>query len=226
MRAREGEAFGEAYELPNAHAYGESCAAIGNMMWNWRMLAASGEAKFTDVIERALYNGINSGMSLDGTLYCYRNPLAFDPIRRRQDSQSVVRHDLLSAESGAHVRVSAGIFLQHQQRRNLRAPLRQFRTGLASGERHRPEDRAEDELSLGRDGRNHGHARAASNFTFHLRIPGWAESAQVTVNDKPVTGAKPGQYLPIERKWSAGDVIRLRMEMPTQVIRGEPPCDR
>ena len=75
----EGEAFGEAYELPNARAYGESCAAIGNMMWNWRMLAASGEAKHADIIERALYNGINSGMSLDGTLYCYRNPLAFDP---------------------------------------------------------------------------------------------------------------------------------------------------
>ena len=73
------EAFGDAYELPNARAYGESCAAIGMMMWNWRMLAASGEARFSDVVERALYNGINSGMSLDGTTYCYRNPLAFDP---------------------------------------------------------------------------------------------------------------------------------------------------
>ena len=49
------------------------------MMWNWRMLAATGEAKFADVLERGLYNGINSGMSLDGTLYCYRNPLAYDP---------------------------------------------------------------------------------------------------------------------------------------------------
>jgi len=75
----DGEAFGDRYELPNATAYGESCAAIGNMMWNWRMLAATGEAKYADVIERALYNGINSGMSLNGTLYCYRNPLAFDP---------------------------------------------------------------------------------------------------------------------------------------------------
>ena len=75
----QGEAFGDAYELPNFTAYGESCAAIGNMMWNWRMLTATGEAKYADVIERALYNGINSGMSLDGTLYCYRNPLGFDP---------------------------------------------------------------------------------------------------------------------------------------------------
>ena len=70
-----GEAFGEAYELPTAQAYGESCAAIGNMMWNWRMLLALGESRFADVMERALYNGINSGMSLSGTLYCYRNPL-------------------------------------------------------------------------------------------------------------------------------------------------------
>ena len=75
----DGEAFGDAYELPNFRAYGESCAAIGSMMWNWRMLSATGDAKFTDVIERSLYNGINSGMSLNGTLYCYRNPLAFDP---------------------------------------------------------------------------------------------------------------------------------------------------
>src|SRR6266516_2276888 len=69
------EAFGNPYELPNAQAYGESCAAIGNMMWNWRMLAVTGQSQFADVIERALYNGINSGMSLSGTLYCYRNPL-------------------------------------------------------------------------------------------------------------------------------------------------------
>ena len=70
-----GESIGLPYELPNAQAYGESCAAIGNMMWNWRMLAVTGEARFADVMERALYNGINSGMSLSGTLYCYRNPL-------------------------------------------------------------------------------------------------------------------------------------------------------
>jgi DUF1680 family protein len=62
----DGESFGDPYELPNSQAYTESCAAIGNMMWNFRMLAASGESRFADVMERALYNGINSGMSLDG----------------------------------------------------------------------------------------------------------------------------------------------------------------
>ena len=86
----DGEAFDDAYELPNSTAYGESCAAIGNMMWNWRMLAVTGDAKFADVIERALYNGINSGMSLNGTLYCYRDPLAFDTFHGREDPQSLV----------------------------------------------------------------------------------------------------------------------------------------
>ena len=157
----DGEAFGDAYELPNFRAYGESCAAIGNMMWNWRMLAATGDAKFTDVIERALYNGINSGMSLDGTLYCYRNPLAFDPSTGEKIRNPVVRHDLLPAEPGAHLRVASGIFLQHQQRRNLRAPVRQFGTELASGERRRPEGHAEDELSMGRHVEIDGHARRA-----------------------------------------------------------------
>ena len=168
----DGEAFGNAYELPNDRAYGESCAAIGNMMWNWRMLAATGDAKFTDVIERALYNGINSGMSLDGTLYCYRNPLAFDPATGREDSQSLVRHHLLSAESGAHVCFSARIFLQHQQRRNLRASLRQFGTGLAPGKWRRPEGHAKDKLSVGWHGRNHCHAGPGFEFYFLPANPG------------------------------------------------------
>lgn len=70
-----GEAFGEPYELPNQQAYTESCAAIGNIFWNWRMLQATPEAAYMDVLERALYNGANSGLSLGGNLYCYRNPL-------------------------------------------------------------------------------------------------------------------------------------------------------
>jgi hypothetical protein len=61
-----------------------------------------------------------------------------------------------------------------------------------------------------------------SHFTFHLRIPGWAQSAQASVNNKPVSGVEPGEYLPIQRKWSAGDVIQLQMEMPAQVIQANP----
>ena len=82
----DGEAFGDAYELPNFRAYGESCAAIGNMMWNWRMLAVTGDAKFTDVMERALYNGINSGMSLDGTTVLLSQPAGLRSLQARTRS--------------------------------------------------------------------------------------------------------------------------------------------
>ena len=71
----EGEAFGEAYELPNDRGYCETCAAIASILWNWRMLLATGEARFADLIERALLNGFLSGVSLDGRRFFYVNPL-------------------------------------------------------------------------------------------------------------------------------------------------------
>lgn len=71
----EGEAFGDAYELPADRCYCETCASIAAMMWNWRMLLATGEARYADLLERSLYNGFLSGVSLDGQRYFYVNPL-------------------------------------------------------------------------------------------------------------------------------------------------------
>ncbi|MGQ9687157.1 MAG: glycoside hydrolase family 127 protein, partial [Thiobacillaceae bacterium] len=71
----EGEAFGDPYELPNDRAYCETCAAIASILWNWRLLLATGKGRFADLIERTLYNGFLSGLSLDGQKYFYVNPL-------------------------------------------------------------------------------------------------------------------------------------------------------
>ena len=218
----EGEAFGEAYELPNARAYGESCAAIGNLMWNWRMLAANGDAKHTDIIERALYNGINSGMSLDGTLYCYRNPLAFDPSggdKIRNEWYDVtccppnLERTFASLPGYFYSTSSDGIYVHLYNDSELNWYLENG-TGL----------KVTQKTNYPWDGRVNITVAPAqpSNFTFHLRIPGWAQSAQVSVNNKPVSGVEPGEYLPIQRKWSAGDVIQLQMEMPAQVIQANP----
>ena len=70
-----GEAFGDPYELPPDRAYAETCAAIGSVMLAWRLLLATGEARFADAIERALYNGVLSGRSLEGAGFFYVNPL-------------------------------------------------------------------------------------------------------------------------------------------------------
>ncbi len=72
-----GEAYGENYELPN-HPYNETCAAIANVYWNHRMFLLHGDSKYMDVLERALYNGVISGLSLDGTLFFYPNTLQHD----------------------------------------------------------------------------------------------------------------------------------------------------
>ena len=72
----EGEAFGADYELPNDRAYAETCAAIGSVMWSWRMLLATGLPRYADLIERTLYNAILAGVSLSGERYFYVNPLA------------------------------------------------------------------------------------------------------------------------------------------------------
>ena len=218
----DGEAFGDAYELPNFRAYGESCAAIGNMMWNWRMLAATGDAKFTDVIERALYNGINSGMSLDGVLYCYRNPLAFDPstgdkIRNEWYDVTCCPPNLeriFASLPGYFYSTSKdGIYAHLYDNSELDWHLEEG-TGLKVGQKTNYPWDGKIEITV--------TPERASDFTFFLRIPGWVERAQGTVNNQPVTGAKPGEYLAVSRRWSPGDVIRLQLDMAPQVVQGNP----
>src|SRR5262249_60112799 len=70
-----GEAFGSAYELPNMSAYNETCAAVGNDFWNYRLFLLHADAKYIDVMERTLYNGLISGVSTDGKSFFYPNPL-------------------------------------------------------------------------------------------------------------------------------------------------------
>jgi DUF1680 family protein len=218
----DGEAFGDAYELPNFRAYGESCAAIGNMMWNWRMLAVTGDAKFTDVIERALYNGINSGMSLDGTLYCYRNPLAFDPstgdkIRNTWYDVTCCPPNLertFGSLPGYFYSTSAdGVYVHLYDNSELNWHLENG-VGLKVTQKTNYPWEGGVEMTV--------TPAQASDFTFYLRIPGWADHAQVAVNGKAVPGATPGEYLPIRRRWSPGDMIELKVEVVPQVLEANP----
>jgi uncharacterized protein len=227
---QEGEAFGDPYELPNARAYGESCAAIGNMMWNWRMLAASGDAKFTDVMERALYNGINSGMSLDGTTYCYRNPLAYDPAgdsRYVEDPEGRIRNPwydttccppnlerTFAALPGYFYSTSAdGVYvhLYDNSRMNWRL---EDGTGLVVEQKTNYPWDGEVQISVS--------PVEPREFTVFVRIPGWSQKNAVSVNGAQVSDAKPGAYLPIRRRWSAGDSIRLRFDMSSQQVKANP----
>ena len=218
----DGEAFGDAYELPNFRAYGESCAAIGNMMWNWRMLSATGDAKFADVIERALYNGINSGMSLDGTLYCYRNPLAFDPStgdKIRNPWYDVtccppnLERTFASLPGYFYSTSNDGVYLHLYDNSELDWHLEDGNGLKISQKTNYPWD-GDVEISFS--------PSKPVDFTFYLRIPGWADTPQVAVNGKAQAGVKPGEYLPIRRRWTPGDVVLVRLEMRPQVLEANP----
>jgi DUF1680 family protein len=229
--AREsGEAFGAAYELPNARAYGESCAAIGNMMWNYRMLAASGDAKFTDVIERALYNGINSGMSLDGRTYCYRNPLAFDPTgdsRDRHLTDGRIRNPwydttccppnlertFASLPGYFYSTSDEGVYVHLYDNSELNWHLHDG-TGLNIVQRTRYPWEGEVQMRV-------SPARPAE-FTLFVRIPAWSARNTVRVNGESIAAPVPGQYLAIHRRWASGDSVELSFDMTPRVLRANP----
>jgi uncharacterized protein len=214
----QGEAFGDSYELPNFTAYGESCAAIGNMMWNWRMLTATGEAKYADVIERALYNGINSGMSLDGTLYCYRNPLAFDPsggdkIRNPWYDTTCCPPNLertFASLPGYFYSTSKdGLYLHLYDNSQLNWHLEDG-TGLKVTQKTNYPWRGDVEITV--------TPEKPTDFTFYLRVPAWSGSTEVKVNGSSASGATPGQYLALRRRWAPGDVVAVKFNMKPQVI--------
>ncbi len=218
----DGEAFGDPYELPNFTAYGESCAAIGNMMWNWRMLAATGDAKYADVIERALYNGINSGMSLDGTLYCYRNPLGFDPssgdhIRNPWYDVTCCPPNLertfASLPGYFYSTSSEGLYLHLYDDSVLDWHLENG-TALKVQQKTKYPWNGVGDITI--------TPEKPVEFTLYLRIPGWSDHTQVTVNGKAVSGATPGQYLALRRRWEPGDVISVKFDLTTHLVAANP----
>ena len=115
----QGEAFGSNYELPNMSAYNETCAAVGNDYWNHRLFLLHADAKYIDVMERTLYNGLISGVSLDGKSFFYPNPLESGPA----PAQPVVRRGLLSGQHHPIHGVGAGLRLRAARRHRLGEPV-------------------------------------------------------------------------------------------------------
>jgi uncharacterized protein len=219
-----GEAFGEAFELPNAQAYGESCAAIGSMMWNWRMLLALGESRFADVMERALYNGINSGMSLSGTLYCYRNPLESSGEKIRNEWYDTtccppnLERILASLPGYMYSTSPKGVYVNlfHSSELNWR-----LENGTAIKIAQQTEYPWKGTVEISVD------APKEAEFSLFVRIPGWAESATVMVNPKPFASRqdkplKAGEYFEIHRQWLAGDKVEIDFGMRPRLVRANP----
>jgi len=214
--SKSNEGFTEDYDLPNKEAYCETCASIGMVLWNSRMNTLSGDSKYADVMERSLYNGVLSGVSLDGDLFFYVNPLESDGDHHRQRwfgcaccpsniarfIPSVGNYFYTKSENEIRVNIYAG------NETNIK--LGGIDVNLKQQTNYPWEGIVKLEIK----------PDAPFIFTLKMRIPGWCDGFSVSVNNKKLKNKiiKDG-YLVIDRLWNKGDVVTLNMEMPVRMIK-------
>lgn len=223
------QAFGRDYQLPNLTAHNETCANIGNVLWNWRMLQITSDAKYADVMELALFNSVLSGISLDGKNFLYTNPLAQSdqlPFKQRWSKDRVPYIALSNCCPPNIVRTLAELnnYLYSVSDQGLYFNLyggNKLHTKLADG----------SALSLEQESNYpwDGHIKVTVNETpatpyqLFFRIPGWAEGAKISVNGKAVVvKTTPGTYAALQRSWKTGDVIELFLPMEAKLISANP----
>ena len=222
------EAFGDPYELPTDRAYAETCAAIGGVQWAWRMLLATGDARYADAIERMLFNGFLAGISLSGTEYFYVNPLQHRAGAHADGDRSPahgrrgwfdcaccppnVMRTLASLDGYLATRDAEGV------------QLHQYAPGtVTSGDIG-----LEVETDYPWDGLVRVRvADSPGRFALSLRVPAWAEGATVTTivpGGGEARRVEPG-YARVEREWAAGDVVELRLPMEVRATTAHPRVD-
>ena len=214
-----GEAFSTNYDLPNERAYCETCASVGLIFWAHRMLQHSGDPAYANVIERALYNGALSGMSLDGESFFYQNPLASFGGHHRQSwfECSCCPSNL------SRVLATLGSYICSVGRDELRVHLY-----IGSETRFTaPDGSPATIIQTGKspwDGVIDFHLQLARPqvLTLSFRIPEWSSDPQLAVNGDTVHVSVENGYASVRREWKPDDRIALRFQMPVRRIHGNP----
>jgi uncharacterized protein len=234
-----GEAFGENYELPNSSAYNETCATIAGIFWYQRMFLLHGDAKYIDVLERTLYNGFLSGISLSGNTYFYANPLASDGKWPFNVKVGATRSPWFECSccppNIARLLASLPGYVYATQGETLYVNL--FVADKGQVEIEGTKVSLEQETNYPWDGniKITVNPEEAKEFSLALRIPGWAqnkpvpsdlyrylgpnyESPTVSVNGGATNLERRQGYIRINRKWQRGDTIELNLPMPIRRV--------
>jgi uncharacterized protein len=233
------QAYGRNYELPNLTAHNETCANIGNVLWNWRMFLATGESRFMNVVETALHNSVLSGASLDGTKFFYVNPLRSVhpmPVNLRWKHERVsfmssfccppnLARTLAEVGQYAYAKSDDAIWVNLYGSNELDTQLGGTGKVQLAQETDYPWNgrvRLKLKVCPGRE------------FALKLRMPGWVAEA---ISNEPRAKAAPSVkvngaaassvsdehgYVGIQRLWKAGDTVEIEFSMPPHLMESNP----
>ncbi|MDD4515576.1 beta-L-arabinofuranosidase domain-containing protein [Massilibacteroides sp.] len=231
----QGEAFGKNYELPNMSAYCETCAAIGNVYWNYRLFLLHGESKYYDVLERTLYNGLISGVSLDGGGFFYPNPLESIGQHQRQPwfgcacCPSNICRFIPSVPGYIYAVHDKDVYVNLYMSNTSEIDVKGKALKLIQTTEYPWNGNVKIDIA----------SRGSQEFTLKLRVPGWVKgdvvpsdlyryadqkklSYSVKVNGTPVDGAIDKGYFIIDRKWKKGDRVEIHFDMEPRVVKAHP----
>jgi len=224
------EAFGDPYELPPDRAYAETCAAIGGVYWAWRMLLATGDPHYADVIERKLFNGFLAGVSLGGDAFFYVNPLQLrsdahpdegrSPAHGRRPWFDVaccppnIMRTLASLPGYVATTDAEGVQLQQYVPGCVTAPVAGGLVEFTTDTDYPWDGRIRVRVDSAPEG----------EWTLSMRVPAWADGATLRVGDRerPVDA---GSYASVRRVWRPGDTVELSLPMAVRLVEADERID-
>ena len=223
------QSYGRAYQLPNSTAHNEACANIGNMLFNWRMLQTTADAKYADIVEMCLYNSVLSGVSLDGKRFFYTNPLRLSSdfpytLRWPRERQEYIScfccppntvRTLCEAQNYAYTIGENGIYCNLYGGNSLNANLKDGSKVQLSQVTEYPWD-GNVKFTI-------ETAPKKKAFSLFMRVPEWCDNAILKVNGTAIqTKITANTYTEINRVWKKGDIVEFCMDMPVKLLESNP----
>ncbi|MDE6121281.1 MAG: glycoside hydrolase family 127 protein, partial [Muribaculaceae bacterium] len=228
-----GEAFGQNYELPNMSAYCETCAAIGNVYVNHRLFLLHGHSKYYDVLERTLYNGLISGVSIDGGAFFYPNPLESVGQHQRQPwfgcacCPSNICRFIPSLPGYIYAVDNRDVFVNLFMSNTASLDAAGKKNAITISQSTSYPWNGDISLTVDKN--------AIGSFALKIRIPGWvlnrpvpsdlysyadsfSPSYSVTVNGRKVESDLENGYFTISKKWKRGDRVDVHFDMPPRIV--------
>ncbi len=213
------EGFGPDFKLDPEKSYSETCAAIGNMMWNWRMLQITGKAKYADLIEKLMYNAFLVGQSIDGKAYTYSNPLVSRGKEKRQEwficacCPPNVARTIASIGKYIYSTSDEGVWIHQYIGNKATLTWRNIEILIIMETKFPWESDVKIELN----------PKSNCNISFFLRIPSWTNDAELLINEQRYQGQiTPSNYVKIIKNWQKGDIIHLTLNSDPYFVHEDP----